>query len=152
MTLRPRYLLMIAAAPAVLASMSACSGASPTAGSTTPGTSPVGTITAQSTASTSATSGSSTGDECGGAVARVTPAVASFPQVSKITMIAACGEVSIETTMPPGVLGSASTDTGIKICEAAAAVAYQATVKSVTVSATDGSELSIGLKGQDCIP
>ena len=152
MTLRPRYLLMVAAAPALLTSMIACSSASPTAGTTAPVTTPVGTTTAQSTAGTPPTLGSSTGGECGGAVARVTRAVASFPRVSKITMIAACGEVSIETTMPPGVLGSASTDTGIKICKAAATVAYQATVNSVTVTATDGSELSIGVKGQDCAP
>ena len=67
-------------------------------------------------------------------------------------MVAACGEVSIATGLPPGVLGSPSAATGLKICDAAAKVAYQGDVNSVTVVSTDGHELAIGLKNADCIP
>lgn len=91
-------------------------------------------------------------DDCGGAVGRIRKAVTGYPQVSGIVMIAACGEVSVQTVLPPGVLGSSSATTGIKICTAAATVAYQGKVGSVTVVAEDGSELAIGLKGSDCIP
>ena len=78
--------------------------------------------------------------------------MAGFPDVVKVTSVAACGEVSVATRLPAGVLGSASAATGIKICEAAAKVAYQGSVSSVTVQSTDGHELAIGLKGADCIP
>jgi hypothetical protein len=69
-----------------------------------------------------------------------------------VTLDGACGQISIATGLPAGVLGSPSAATGIKICDAAAQVAYQGKVNSVTVVSTDGHELAIGLKKADCIP
>lgn len=40
---------------------------------------------------------------------------------------------------------------GLEICDAAAEVAYQGDITSITVLAADSTELSIGIKGQDCI-
>jgi hypothetical protein len=82
----------------------------------------------------------------------VTTAVASFPEVTKVQTIAACHEVDIQTSLPSGVLGSPSATKGAEICEAAAAVAYQGDVSSITVSATDGHEIAAGLKSAPCIP
>jgi hypothetical protein len=92
------------------------------------------------------------GDDCDGAVARVTTAVASFAAVTKVHTIAACHEVDIVTTLPSGVLGSPSATTGAAICEAAAKVAYQGDVSSITVTAVDGHEIAAGLKAMSCIP
>jgi hypothetical protein len=118
--------------------------------------SPSSTAAASSASSSSASSepasGSPSADDCNGAVARVTAAVAAFSEVTKVTMVAACGQASIETNLPAGVLGSASADTGIKICKAAATTAYQGDLSSITVDSVDGHELAIGLKGADCLP
>jgi hypothetical protein len=92
------------------------------------------------------------GDDCGGAVARVTTAVASFAAVTKVHTIAACHEVDIVTNLPGGVLGSPSATTGAAICDAAAKVAYQGDVSSITVTAVDGHEIAAGLKDMSCIP
>lgn len=85
-------------------------------------------------------------------MSRVTAAVAKFSQITKVHTVAACGQVSIETSLPPGVLGSASASKGVEICTAAAKVAYRGDVSSVTVNSADGHELAIGLKSADCIP
>jgi hypothetical protein len=92
------------------------------------------------------------GGDCGGAVQRVKAAVSSFKEVVGVQMIADCTEVDIVTSLAPGVLGSPSAETAVKICRAAAAVAYQGDVSSVTLDASDKSEAAIGIKGQDCIP
>ena len=102
--------------------------------------------------SASPSAGAAGGDDCGGAVSRVTAAVAKYPEVTKVTTVAACGEVSIATNLPAGVLGSASANKGVSICTAAAKVAYQGGVSSVTVNSADGHELAIGLQSADCIP
>lgn len=92
------------------------------------------------------------GDDCGGAVSRVTAAVTKYPEITRVDTVAACGEVSIETKLPDGALGSDSANKGVDICVAAAKVAYKGDVSSVTVNAADGHELAIGLKSSDCIP
>ena len=102
--------------------------------------------------SLSATGSASATDDCGGVVARVKTAVASFTQVTKVDTIAACHEVDIQTNLPSGVLGSPSATTGAQICDAAATVAYQGDVSSITVTATDGHEIAAGLKSAPCIP
>jgi hypothetical protein len=107
---------------------------------------------AVSAGSSTASSTTPAGADCGGAVARITAAVSSFTEVTKVQMVAACGQASIETSLPPGVLGSASAATGLKICNAAAAVAYQGDVTSVSVDSADGHELATGLKTAPCIP
>ena len=149
-------MLAIGLVASVVIGLSACSSGSSGGPSAAPTT--LSTSTSTASASTAAPSvavlsaAPISADDCGGAVGRVGKAVASFPQVTKVEMIAACGTASIETDLPPGVLGSASATEGVKICSAAAGVAYQGQVGSVTVDAKDGSELAIGLKGSDCIP
>ncbi len=148
---RPSVIALIASLGAVVIALAAC-GSSSTSSKTT--TSAAGASSAGSSAASSApaSAASSSGDDCGGAVARVTTAVASFPQVTKVQTIAACHEVDIQTNLPSGVLGSPSATTGAQICEAAATVAYQGDVSSITVSATDGHEIAAGLKSSPCIP
>jgi hypothetical protein len=82
----------------------------------------------------------------------VKAAVSSFKDVVGVQMIAGCTEVDIATSLAPGVLGSPSAEEAVKICAAAAAVAYQGAVSSITLDATDHSEVATGIKGQDCIP
>ncbi len=99
----------------------------------------------------SVSSAATGGGDCGGAVDRVKAAVSSFKEVVGVQMIAGCSEVDIATSLAPGVLGSPSAETAVKICTAAAAVAYQGDVSSITLDATDNSEVATGIKGQDCI-
>ncbi|CAN5453743.1 hypothetical protein BH10ACT8_BH10ACT8_32770 [soil metagenome] len=111
------------------------------------------TVSQAAASQTSASQAPTTsGDDCGGAVARVTTAVASFAAVTKVHTIAACHEVDIVTNLPGGVLGSPSATTGAAICDAAAKVAYQGDVSSITVTAVDGHEIAAGLKDMSCIP
>jgi hypothetical protein len=105
-----------------------------------------------STANTAAPTTTAPVDDCGGAVARVTTAVAGFPEVTKVQTIAACHEIDIDTNLPSGVLGSPSATTGAAICNAAAQVAYQGDISSITVTADDGHEIAQGLKTASCIP
>jgi hypothetical protein len=158
----PRRLIPAAAALAGLAiGLSACGSSSSKAAdpprtsssaSTQGSSSSSASSGSETSESSSPVSGSASSDDCNGALARVTAAVAAFSEVTKVTMVAACGQASIETNLPAGVLGSASADTGIKICKAAATTAYQGDLSSITVDSVDGHELAIGLKGADCLP
>jgi len=126
-------------------SVSATASAATTITATTPSS---GTTSPSSLAPSAATGGG----DCGGAVDRVKAAVSSFKEVVDVQMIAGCSEVDIATSLAPGVLGSPSASTAVTICTAAAAVAYQGAVSSITLDATDHSEVATGIKGQDCIP
>jgi hypothetical protein len=111
-----------------------------------------GSTSASSSVASPVSSAVTAGGDCGGAVDRVKAAVSSFKEVVGVQMIAGCSEVDIATSLAPGVLGSPSAETAVKICTAAAAVAYQGDVSSITLDATDNSEVATGIKGQDCIP
>jgi hypothetical protein len=139
----------VAVLAVLVIALSAC-GASSEADAP-PATAPASAAASDPSASSPSVAASSA-DDCDGATARVTAAVASFAEVTKVTMIAACSEASIETSLPAGALGSASADTGVKICQAAAMTAYSGDVNSITVDSIDGHELAIGLKNADCIP
>jgi hypothetical protein len=115
------------------------------------GSSTVPTSRATTTAPSASTSASS-GEDCGGVVGQVKTAVAAYPEITKVQTIAGCTEVDIDTNLPSGVLGSPSATRGSEICEAAAKVAYQGDVSSITVTATDGHEIAAGLKSADCLP
>jgi hypothetical protein len=142
---RSRSTLLCVIVSAVVIGLESCSSVN--AGPTVPTTPQAPQALATATSSSAPRK-----EDCSGTTDRIGKAVLGFPQISKIMMIAACGEASIQTSLPAGVLGSASATTGVEICHAAATVAYQGKVTSVTVVATDGSELAIGLKGADCIP
>lgn len=57
-----------------------------------------------------------------------------------------CHDALITTTL-------AATDVAkaLAICDSAAEIAYDGDISSITVLAADSTELSIGIKGQDCI-
>jgi len=136
----------------VIVALTACASSSkPSATITSSATTSTAASGTNSSGSSPASTSSSAGD-CGGAVARVTTAVKSFPEVTKVDTIAACHEVDIQTNLPGGVLGSPSATKGTEICDAAAMVAYQGDVSSITVTATDGHELAAGLSTAPCIP
>jgi hypothetical protein len=130
-------------------SVSVTGSAATTAAATAPSS---GTTSSSSSPSSLAASAATGGGDCGGAVDRVKAAVSSFKEVVGVQMIAGCSEVDIATSLAPGVLGSPSAETAVTICTAAAAVAYQGAVSSITLDATDHSEVATGIKGQDCIP
>jgi hypothetical protein len=156
--LRGRHILLWAAACALALCAAACgsSGNAPAATadpvSSAVSSSPAGSSTGAGPSSSVAPSASASDDDCGGAVARVTAAVAGYPEVTKVQTIAACHEVDIQTNLASGVLGSPNATKGTAICEAAAKVAYQGDVSGITVSDVDGHELAAGLKTADCIP
>ncbi|MET7767713.1 hypothetical protein [Nocardia sp. NPDC005366] len=87
-----------------------------------------------------------TAEACGN-VDRITEAVAEFG-VTDISIIGQCTAVAIETNLADDASGAA---TGRRICTAAATVAYTDDVNSIAVTAADGSELAIGIKGASCI-
>jgi hypothetical protein len=113
----------------VVGGLAGCGGSSKpsvTATTSNANTAPQGSAgSSPSAASTTSVS------DCGGAVARVTAAVASYPAVTKVPTIAPCHEVDIVTNLPSGVLGSPSATTGAAICSAAAKVAYLGDISRV---------------------
>jgi hypothetical protein len=94
-----------------------------------------------------ASSGPVTGD-CGEASAvRIKDALAARPDVLKVSVEGGCHDALIETS-----LDADAALEGRKICDLAALVAYDAgDILSITVVAADQTELSIAIKGQDCI-
>ena len=66
--------------------------------------------------------------------------------MQKIQVIGGCHEVSIETS-----LGADAKAAGQKLCDAAAKVAYNDQISSVSVDGADGHELAAGIKGMPCL-
>lgn len=93
-----------------------------------------------------ATTGTVTGD-CGEATAvLIKQHLAARTDIVSVTTQGGCHDALIETTLGP--------DDALKgrdICDLAAEVAYDGDISSITVLAADTTELSIGIKGQDCI-
>jgi hypothetical protein len=126
----------VSALATIALSLGACGSSDDT---TSAGAAPTGT-----TAAAAPTTADDQG--CGGdAVDTVKKAVTS-DAVKKIQVIGGCHEVSIETSLGP----DAKAD-GEKLCDAAAKVAYDDQISSITVSGADGHELAAGIKGMPCI-
>ncbi len=102
--------------------------------------------TAASTAATS-TSGAGVGD-CGAAsTAVVKQHLAARTDIVSVTADGGCHDVTIVTS-----LADTDASTALAICDSAAEVAYVAgDLSSITVLAASSRELSIGVKGQQCI-
>ena len=94
----------------------------------------------------SAGTGTGTGT-CGEATAALVKQQLTQAGIVSITTEGGCHDVTIVTTL-------AATDVAkaLAICEAASAIAYpRGDISSVTVTGAGDKELSIGIKGQDCI-
>lgn len=121
----------------------ACGGATTVTGQPT---------AAAPTADAGATTAGSAAAGCAPAAA-VLSATKGFPEVTDVQLDGGCGQVSVATSLPPGVLGSSSATKGTAICTAVSEVAYVGDIFGVTVVAQDGSELAGGVKDHpDCIP
>jgi hypothetical protein len=141
-SLRVAAVAVLAAATVTLA---ACGGSddqaatSPAAAATTP-------VDLPSIDLPSEVGGGDNGGDCDGGAADAVKKAVTSPAVTKIQVIGGCTEVSIETSLAP----TAKAD-GVKICEAAAKVAYTGNVMAVSVDGSDGHELSAGIKGAPCV-
>jgi len=87
-----------------------------------------------------------TGDGCGD-VDQVRNAVSEFA-ITRVSIAGQCTAVTIETNLADD---PTSAQTALRICTAAATVAYTEDVNSVSVVSADGSELAVGIKGARCI-
>ncbi len=87
-----------------------------------------------------------TGDGCGD-VDQIRNAVSEFA-ITRVSITGQCTAVTIETDLADGPTGA---QTALRICTAAATVAYTEDVNSVSVVSADGSELAVGIKGARCI-
>ena len=125
----------------------AISGCGPAATQVPATTGPSVAPPAATSAGSSSGPGSVTGN-CGGATAvLIRQHLAARTDITSVTNEGGCHDALIITTL-------AATDVakGLAICESAAEVAYAAgDISSITVLAADSKELSIGIKGQDCI-
>ncbi|MFC9659678.1 hypothetical protein ACFVJ5_05525 [Nocardia sp. NPDC127606] len=101
---------------------------------------------AVTTAETSAAAIRPTDEACGD-TDRIEDAVSEFG-VTGISIAGQCTTVVIATTLADDSSGA---DTAHRICRAAAAVAYTNDITSISVTAADGSELSVGIEGASCI-
>ena len=128
----------------LILALAACGPAATTAPGATATALPAATAAATTAAGTT---GPVTGD-CGEAsAAAIKEHLASRPDVLKVSVEGGCHDALIETS-----LGSGDALEGRKICDLAAQVAYDAgDISSITVVAADSTELSIAIKGQDCI-
>ncbi|MFE9787736.1 hypothetical protein ACFYO7_20375 [Nocardia salmonicida] len=97
-------------------------------------------------ASASSTASQPTGDGCGD-VDQIRNAVSEFA-ITRVSITGQCTAVNIETNLADDLT---SAQTALRICTAAATVAYTEDVNSVSVASADGSELAVGIKGARCI-
>lgn len=84
---------------------------------------------------------------CGEGTAALVKQQLTQPEIVSITTEGGCHDATIVTTL-------AATDVAkaLAICDAAAAIAYPAgDISSVTVTGANDKELSISVKGQECI-
>jgi hypothetical protein len=140
---RAAALLVSACAALALAACGPTATAAPTSAPSV--VAPAPTTSSTGTAGSSGP-GSVTGD-CGEATAvLIKQHLAARPEVVSVTTEGGCHDALIITTLGPG-----DALKGRDICDAAAEIAYDGDISSITVLATDTTELSIGIKGQDCI-
>ena len=137
-----RAAALVLAASAVLA-VAGCSPAATPAPATSV---PTAAVPAETGATSSVGTGSGVGD-CGEATAVVIAQhLAVRTDITSVTTEGGCHDALIITK-----LTAADVAKGLEICDAAAEVAYDGDISSITVLAADSTELSIGIKGQDCI-
>jgi len=113
--------------------------ATPAPEATAPATAPAGE------ASTDPGSGAGTGS-CGAETAALVQKQLANPVIVRVSVEGGCHDAWIETTLDKSTVGDA-----LAICDAAARIAYGDEISSITVTGKDEVELSIGIKGQDCI-
>jgi hypothetical protein len=148
---RPRRSRVVLMGTAALlgAVVSACGVGSTTPPSTGPG--PTVSSTADAAPSDGTSPGSTTAD-CTPPDS-IVAVVKGFAAVTGVQMIGGCGQVSVETSLPPGSIGTSSATTAAAICTAVSRVAYGGSVYGVSVDGQDGHELAAGVKDHpDCIP
>ncbi len=141
----------------VLGLVTACGGGSKGTSNSTSASTPGSSATSSSAGTSSAaastteqTSTSAAGNACTPSPA-VLAAAKTFTEISKVSLIGGCGEVSAETTLPPGALGSPSVSRAITMCTAISKVAYVGSIYGVSVDGKDGHELASSTKGQPCV-
>lgn len=104
------------------------------------------------TADTSATAapgatGVSSGGDCGAAtLVLVKQALASRTDIVSVTGDGGCHDTTIVTS-----LGDGDAATALAICDLVAPIAYGGDLLSITITGATTKELSIGIKGADCI-
>jgi len=151
----PRFAILAArrtpvAAAFVLIAALAVAGCGGSAGTASPATAatPAATTTtstAPSAAASAAGGGTGTGS-CGEATAALVMKGLARADVVSVTTDGGCHDATIVTT-----LGPTDAKTALAICDAASVIAYAGDLSSVTVLAANNRELSIGIKGQQCI-
>ncbi len=89
-----------------------------------------------------------TGDDCGAAQAEVRAGVGVTGNVTSVDIVGQCTTAAVGTS-----LGSTAdnVDAAVGICRIAASQAYSHGVGSVTVAASDGKGLAIGISGGECM-
>ncbi len=134
------------AAPFALVFVGAIALAACGPGSSPATSTPTAAVPAATDAAPTSGPGSVTGD-CGEATAVVIAQhLAARTDITSVTTEGGCHDALIITK-----LAAADVAKGLEICDAAAEVAYDGDISSITVLAADSTELSIGIKGQDCI-
>lgn len=157
----------VGAVAALLGVLTACSSGTKSTGTTpstsTPSTTVAGSLSTSVAGPSSTTVGSdaaattaSSTSTASASPCSPTPAViaaaAAFKEVTKVSLIGGCGEISAATTLPPGALGSPSVTRALAICTALTKVGYAGSVYGVTVGGKDGHELAASTKDQrQCI-
>lgn len=135
---------MIAAA-IVLVGALALAGCGGSAGTPAPGT-----AAPEATAAATAPAGAASSDpgtgSCGAATAALVEKTLTSPAIVRVSVDGGCHDAWIETTLDKSTVREA-----LAICDAAARIAYGDEISSITVTGNDEVELSIGIKGQDCI-
>lgn len=102
--------------------------------------------TAGPAATSAATGATAAGGECGAdVVAKVTAQVKS-DAVTKIKIIGGCSLVNITTSLANDGISAA-----LDMCDQAAEVAYVGNVSGISVQASSGKEIALGVKGSPCI-
>jgi len=97
----------------------------------------------------SAPAPSTTGEDCGDTAAAVRAALGGSPEVTGVTVVGQCTSAVVATSLSAGPDGSAA---ATAICEKAAPIAYAAQdVNTITVKASTGAELAVGIKGASCV-
>ncbi|MGI5240477.1 hypothetical protein [Dactylosporangium sp. CA-139066] len=69
----------------------------------------------------------------------------SRPGVKTVTVDAACGTVTVATTLSDG-----DATTARQLCDLAAELAYSGSVNALRVTGDSGKDLAVGAKGSPC--
>ncbi|MFC9876013.1 hypothetical protein [Nocardia salmonicida] len=78
---------------------------------------------------------------------QIRSAISEFA-ITRVSITGQCTAVTIATDLADD---PTSAQTALRICTAAATVAYTGDVNSISVVSADGSELAVGIEGARCI-